>query len=71
MFFHTDIDECIEERDSCTQTCINTVGSYTCSCLTGYGLGRDGRTCDGELKTMKCFAFLDLHAIEINAGFKL
>ena len=46
--FPTDIDECAEDRDNCAQTCTNTVGSYTCSCLTGYRLGSDERMCSGE-----------------------
>ena len=44
-----DIDECAEDRDGCTQTCTNTVGSYTCSCLSGYRLESDKHTCVGEL----------------------
>lgn len=41
-----DIDECTEwgER-ACSQTCLNTPGSYSCSCLPGYLLEPDGRIC--------------------------
>ena len=28
--------------------CVNTDGSYTCQCRTGYQLNGDGRTCSGE-----------------------
>ena len=43
-----DIDECSEDSDGCAQNCVNTIGSYTCSCNTGYNLGSDGRSCIGE-----------------------
>ena len=45
---YADINECTEDTDGCAQTCINTVGSYTCSCGTGYRLASDRRRCDGE-----------------------
>ena len=32
-----DIDECTESSP-CDHNCMNTVGSYTCSCRTGYSL---------------------------------
>lgn len=41
-----DIDECLFETDPvCSQTCNNTVGSFTCGCMTGYILRPDLRTC--------------------------
>ena len=43
-----DIDECAEGTDNCIQHCINTAGSYTCNCNTGYRLASDGRSCDGN-----------------------
>lgn len=47
-----DIDECSENRDNCGQLCQNTLGSYSCSCRTGYRLASDGAGCDGiDLKT--------------------
>ena len=42
----TDIDECSEDTDQCTQNCRNTIGSYTCSCNAGFTLNSDGRGCD-------------------------
>ena len=44
-----DINECLISNDNCTQTCINTAGSYECSCQTGYVLADDGINCNGEL----------------------
>ena len=45
--FHTDINECEDDSDSCDENaeCTNTDGSYTCSCTTGYS--GDGRSCMG------------------------
>ncbi|KFQ57192.1 Low-density lipoprotein receptor-related protein 2, partial [Nestor notabilis] len=41
-----DIDECTEQgEEACSQTCLNTPGSYNCSCLPGYLLEPDGHIC--------------------------
>ena len=40
-----DIDECAEDTHSCTQICMNVVGSYSCSCEPGYRLENDAYTC--------------------------
>lgn len=41
-----DIDECQFEYDPvCSQLCMNTIGSFECSCMKGYVLRPDGRTC--------------------------
>ena len=45
--FTVDIDECRENTDGCSQICTNTIGSYRCSCNSGYRLGTDGHTCNG------------------------
>ena len=44
---HIDIDECSEGIDGCAQTCTDTDGRYTCSCISGYQLASDGHGCDG------------------------
>ncbi|XP_053372966.1 uncharacterized protein LOC123561091 [Mercenaria mercenaria] len=40
----TDIDECTSAV--CSQTCSNTVGSYSCGCFTGYSLLNDRVSCE-------------------------
>ncbi|KAK2519884.1 Egf [Columba guinea] len=41
-----DIDECLEGGlGTCGQTCVNVPGSYVCSCLPGYTLDIDKRSC--------------------------
>ncbi|XP_066300853.1 uncharacterized protein [Branchiostoma lanceolatum] len=42
--FCQDIDECLFGI-GCSQTCINSVGSYSCSCIEGFVLGGDGHGC--------------------------
>ncbi|RDD44471.1 EGF-containing fibulin-like extracellular matrix protein 1 [Trichoplax sp. H2] len=39
-----DINECIISKP-CDHKCINTVGSYSCSCHPGFKLGSDNKTC--------------------------
>ena len=46
-----DVDECADGTDLCAQNCLNTIGSYTCSCNTGYRLAMDEKMCDGKSDT--------------------
>ena len=41
----SDIDECAEDTDGCTQACTNEIGGYSCSCGSGYRLASNGREC--------------------------
>ena len=46
----SDIDECSSEKEChVNATCMNTMGSYTCTCNSGYQ--GDGRICAGKSKT--------------------
>uniref|UniRef100_A0AAZ3RIJ0 Sushi domain-containing protein n=1 Tax=Oncorhynchus tshawytscha TaxID=74940 RepID=A0AAZ3RIJ0_ONCTS len=42
-----DVDECVEgqQQQRCQQTCVNTFGSFRCSCPYGHILAGDGRAC--------------------------
>ncbi len=48
--YYADIDECAENSDNCTQNCTNTVGSFSCSCGSGFMLSTDSRTCQGMIR---------------------
>ena len=41
-----DLNECNQSNHSCLHRCVNTIGSYVCSCDAGHTLSDDGRTCD-------------------------
>ena len=45
----SDINECQNNNGGCQHTCNNTVGSFQCSCLSGYSLNADGLQCDGKI----------------------
>ena len=40
-----DIDECTEGTHLCSQTCTNSIGSYSCSCGSGYRLASNRHGC--------------------------
>ncbi|MEQ2180042.1 hypothetical protein GOODEAATRI_031551, partial [Goodea atripinnis] len=40
-----DVDECSAPNGTCEHICINTMGSFRCSCKPGYQLHIDGHTC--------------------------
>ena len=46
-FLSVDIDECAETSSLCDQICVNTFGSYVCTCEPGYNLN-DQMICEGR-----------------------
>ncbi|CAB4021536.1 mucin isoform X2, partial [Paramuricea clavata] len=40
-----DVNECESSTNLCNQQCTNTMGSFNCSCLSGYVMGDDRFTC--------------------------
>lgn len=42
-----DVNEC-DTYGSCSQMCVNTEGSYTCSCVEGYVLQPDNKSCKAK-----------------------
>ena len=58
-FVYTDVDECEFAIDNCNENaeCINTVGSFICSCSSGFT--GDGMICDGMFRMRD-----ELHTIQ-------
>ena len=48
FFFLPDVNECAEGTNNCNQECMNTPGSYECSCRPGYTLDTNMRDCIGK-----------------------
>ncbi|XP_019616827.1 PREDICTED: uncharacterized protein LOC109464315 [Branchiostoma belcheri] len=42
----SDIDECLAANGGCDHVCTNTMGTFHCSCVTGYNLNADGFSCN-------------------------
>ena len=47
--YSTDIDECSIYSGTCDHTCTNTIGTYICSCDSGYIIHDNGHNCTGNL----------------------
>ena len=52
-----DIDECLMDNGGCVHVCNNEMGTFSCSCTTGYELQPDGMTCAGEKYTVCNYYF--------------
>ncbi|XP_065068975.1 uncharacterized protein LOC135694205 [Rhopilema esculentum] len=55
-----DTNECQVENGGCSQTCINSVGSYKCECSDGYKLAEDGKKCIACLECSSSWKYLTL-----------
>ena len=56
--FLADVDECIAAKHTCdaNANCVNTHGSYNCSCKSGYT--GDGFNCTGEIIQIFSYNYL-------------
>ena len=45
----SDVNECQTSNGGCEQVCINTVGSFECSCNLGFSLLSGGINCSGKV----------------------
>ena len=59
FFSYTDVDECSRFLHDCQQICVNTLGSYNCSCNDGFILQNDTQSCVGK-KTVFSLCILHL-----------
>lgn len=70
-----DINECLE-YDICSQGCINTVGSYRCTCIPKFKLTNDRQTCRvtgkiGEILLFTTSTSLNCFTLKSNRQRKL
>ena len=54
--FISDTDECLNNNGNCTHTCVNTHGSYQCTCDDGYELIADTISCQGRPYPLYCLS---------------
>lgn len=54
-FFLIDVDECSLDLHDCNQTCVDTHGSFNCTCVEGYLSEDSGRNCAGMYVHVECF----------------
>ena len=47
LCYFTDINECLTNNAGCSDICVNTDGSYQCTCGSGFELDSDNHTCKG------------------------
>jgi len=59
-----DINECLTDNGGCDQICLNTGGSYKCSCNTFFALASDGTTCIFE----SCASYTTIHETSGSIG---
>lgn len=71
-FTTTDINECGIINGGCDQTCTNIIGSYTCSCQSGFVLNNDNHNCTGIHQLLLMWNYyeflLDINECLINNG---
>ena len=72
---HTDIDECALGTNGCNQYCINTIGSYLCTCYIGYQISLNHRICVGKtiyhLCHSNCSIYIIQHIIHCATAFSM
>ena len=57
-----DMDECRLGTYKCAHTCHNSIGSYICTCDSGFIINMDGKTCVGE-RTIATISIASCNAI--------
>ena len=61
-----DMNECALNISGCSQNCTNTIGSYECSCYSGYQLAVDLMSCSGSKLHHFCVVMDLLFSLDIN-----
>ena len=57
IIYNVEKDECYRGEDSCPDNsqCVNEIGSYTCTCNTGYRYDRESNSCKGMFLMSQAF----------------
>ena len=50
LYNFVDVNECTEFLSGCDHNCINSIGSFSCSCKDGYVLHDNQRSCNGKIR---------------------
>ena len=64
-----DINECDTTNGRCEHSCTNTIGSFICSCDTGYQLDGNGLSCNGEGLLKMKVVYACFHTVIADGGF--
>ena len=56
LYIHADLNECSLGTHLCEHNCGNNIGSYYCTCNTGYHLDGNGLNCSG-IYIAKCVLY--------------
>ena len=48
VFIYLDNDECLNDNGNCDDICVNSLGSFHCSCREGFSLTSNGIDCEGK-----------------------
>lgn len=48
MYLYADMNECALGNGGCDHQCVNTGGSFTCRCNSGYNLQSDRLSCQPQ-----------------------
>ena len=59
-----DINECLANSRYCSQICVNSNGSFYCSCKPGFQLAADNTDCNGEFKLLVSVNSISNHALQ-------
>ena len=65
MLHSLDINECSLNSGGCDQLCNNTIGSFQCSCNSGYTLNGDGITCSGRITVTVYMPFRKINHVQL------
>uniref|UniRef100_A0A8C8RBZ5 Growth arrest specific 6 n=1 Tax=Pelusios castaneus TaxID=367368 RepID=A0A8C8RBZ5_9SAUR len=74
-----DINECNVQNGGCNQVCLNSLGSYRCTCYSGYTLRKDNKICEdinectvsaGICGEAHCKNLISSYECRCDAGYK-